>query len=138
MDDNSENNNHDADLLNALQDIDIDEDLEIVIEDVEGFDELESTEVEVGEEEIDWDDLDFIDDSLLVLNQVPSITFVDETNVETSTRNASDTVLYSCESCGKKYKREKNLKKHKCEPKQKKKDSKFNFVYMIFKMCLTV
>ena len=85
------------------------------------FSEYSSDEIEVNPtKEFNVDQLDYIDkhltnSSLLHDAELPDIKFIDENDIEKVVSSSDDKY---CENCGKKYKKEKFLEKHKLSCKQ--------------------
>ena len=104
-----------------LEDFEIDE--ETILDDEINlkFNEYSSDEIEVNPtKEFSVDELDYIDkhltDSLLLHDaELPDIKFIDENDIA-KVVSSSDNKY--CENCGKKYKKEKFLDKHKLSCKQ--------------------
>ena len=85
------------------------------------FSEYSSDEIEVNPtKEFNVDKLDYIDkhltnSSLLHDAELPDIKFIDENDIEKVVSSSDDKY---CENCGKKYRKEKFLEKHKLSCKQ--------------------
>ena len=104
-----------------LEDFEIDEETILDGEINLKFNEYSSDEIEVNPtKEFSVDELDYIDkhltDSLLLHDaELPDIKFIDENDIA-KVVSSSDNKY--CENCGKKYKKEKFLDKHKLSCKQ--------------------
>ena len=104
-----------------IEDFEIDEETILDSEINMKFNEYSSEEIEVIPlKEFNVDELDYIDkhltDSPLLHNaEMPDIKFIDENNIAKVVSSSNDKY---CENCGKKYKKEKFLDKHKLLCKQ--------------------
>lgn len=123
------------DLNEEFVDFQLDEDAEFDEQSMQGYENYESTEIEVPDD-INLEDLEGVD---IPAPAIPVITFVDETKIQTANddgnqiliskdidpdsdhsdqknaeqkQRASETIKFRCEKCGKPYKRAYHYEKH--------------------------
>ena len=112
----------DIDFLCENIDIVIDEDLPIVAEELQDFNEFESNEIALSDDDVLYDEeSDEELDSAASLRTLPAIKFVDETHIITATAIttvvsakpvATQNVAFICDKCGKVYKMQKYFTNH--------------------------